>query len=341
MRVMGARCAGLALGAVVLTMAGRASAFVPIPVGGHPGELDVHARFAAEAGKIEPNENEASFQDASRFYEYSLDVGYTWGHYGFLQFFTTRLGVTYYQSPAERNDPDEWVVGREGSSPPGTLGAECTAGARSLSDTLCQFYPEDKGTIATALVSFAAVHEPQFSLGFFLRGQVPFEVNKQKFANPRLDYFGGGFQLGVDLARWLTFESFMFIGSGTRPISDDQNGAAALTNVFHFHGERWLLPWKVGIKLGPYVEGDFHERFDERYDAAYSPTTLPQPGAPPERSRDRIRAARFGVTALPYFLVTEHLAVEAGYVQKLFGYDARATQLWFAGLRGLVELNPP
>ena len=42
---------------------------------------------------------------------------------------------------------------------------------------------------------------------------------------------------------------------------------------------------------------------------------------------------------LPYFLVTEHLSVELGYVQKFFGYDARATQAYFVGLRGLIDLG--
>ena len=39
------------------------------------------------------------------------------------------------------------------------------------------------------------------------------------------------------------------------------------------------------------------------------------------------------------FLVTEHLAVEAGYIQKYFGYDAPATQAYFVGLRGIADLG--
>lgn len=339
MTISGSSCFALAAAALCVVVASPAHAFVPIPVGGHPGELDLNAQVGFEAGKIEPHENEASFQKARDFREYKIGAGYTWGHYGPLQFFSTRLELTYFESPAEENDPDKWVVGPEGSSPPGSFGPECTAGAVSISDTVCRFHSSDTGAIATATISFAAIHEPEFALGFFVRGQVPFGLDKEKFANPRVDYLSGGLQLGVDLRRWLTFESFLFIGSGTRPASDDQNGAIAVTTPFHFHGNRWLLPWKVGIKLGPYVEGDIHERFDDRYDAAFSPGVLAQPGVPPERSRDRIRAARFGVTVLPYFLVTDHLAVELGYIQKLFGYDARATQFWFAGLRGLIEVG--
>jgi hypothetical protein len=42
---------------------------------------------------------------------------------------------------------------------------------------------------------------------------------------------------------------------------------------------------------------------------------------------------KFGVAALPYIGVTERAALELGYVQKLFGYDAPATQLFYAGAR--------
>jgi hypothetical protein len=42
---------------------------------------------------------------------------------------------------------------------------------------------------------------------------------------------------------------------------------------------------------------------------------------------------------LPYFLVTDAFAVEGGYVQKLFGYDARATQFFYVGVRGSFALG--
>jgi hypothetical protein len=136
-------------------------------------------------------------------------------------------------------------------------------------------------------VSFAD-HDP-VALGFFLRGTVPFAMNLEKFGNPRIDYLAGGWQLGVELETWLSYEAGFFFGSGTRPVSKDQNGAAALSNLFHFHAERWLLPWKVGVKLGPYVEGDIHERFDERYDQRT--VGQPQAGGQPIQQRDRSRAA--------------------------------------------------
>ena len=328
-----------AVAAFFVAQAGIAHAFVGTPVGGHPGELDVNAVVTAERGKTEPNENQASFMKTRGWYEYKLGAGYTFGDLGPLQFFSARLEATYYQTPAEKNDPDEWQVGAPGSSPPGSIGSECSAGAKYLGGGVCEFYPEDTGTIATATVSFAAVHDPKFALGFFLKGSVPFGMDLDKFENPRLDYFAGGTNVSVELQNWLLLETTIFLGSGTRPFGKEQNGAAALSALFDFKTRRWLLPWKAGIKIGPYVEGDIHERYDERYDRAFSPAVLPQPGAQPAQYRDRIRAARFAMAALPYCLVTPHLSVEAGYIQKFFGYDARATQVYFVGLRGLMSVG--
>ncbi len=329
-----ARAVGVFLSLTLTATA--AQAFVSTPVGGRPGELDVNAVVTAERGKIEPNENQASWVKAKDWYEYKLGVGYTWGDVGPLQFFSTRLEATYYRTPAERNDPDKWQVGAPGSGPP-----ECTAGAEYLGGGVCEFYPKDDGTLVSATVSAALVHDPKYAFGLYLKGTVPFGMNKHKFANPRIDYFAWGWQGGVELTNWLGYEANFYFGLGTRPFGKEQNGAAALTNLLHFHARSWLLPWKAGIKLGPYVEGDIHERYDERFDRAYSPQTLPQPGAPgPTQQTDRIRAARFALAFLPYFLVTEHVAVELGYVQKFFGYDARATQAYFAGVRGLIDLGP-
>jgi hypothetical protein len=327
--------------AAVLFSAGSARAFVPIPVGGHPKELDVNAQVETERGKYEPNENQKSWIKLHDFYEYKLGVGYTWGDLGPLQFFSTRLEATYYTTPAEQNDPAAWQVNAPGTPPtPGLSTPECTNGASYKGNGVCEFYPEDRGTLVSATVSAALVHDPKFAFGVYLRGTAPFAMDLEKFSNPRIDYFAGGTQLGVELTPWLAYEALTFLGSGTRPFGKQQNGAFALTNLLHFHAERWLLPWKAGIKVGPYFEGDLNERFDARYDAAYSPQTLPQPGAAgPTQQNDRIRAMRFAVAFLPYFLVTENLSVEAGYVQKFFGYDARATQAWYLGVRGLFDLS--
>ncbi len=325
------------LGAV--SVSSNASAFVATALGGRPGELDLNAQLTLERGKLEPSENQASYRQVRGWSEYKLGVGYTWGHFGPLQFFSTRLEATYFKTPEETNDPGEWEVGPPGSSTPGSFQPECTAGAEYLGDGLCRFYAKDDGSIVSASVSAALIHDPKFALGFFLKFSAPVGMDLQKFGNPRMDYFATGWQGGVELTSWLSYESTLYLGLGTRPFSKDKNGSVAVGNLFHFKAQRWLLPWRAGIKLGPYVEGDVTERYDERYDRAYSPQVLPQLGAPTRQHQDRVRSARFALAMLPYFLVTEHLALEAGYIQKFFGYDAPATQAYFVGLRGLADLD--
>lgn len=331
-------CLFSALG--LLSFTGTAVGLVATPVGGHPGELDLNLQLTLERGKTEPAENPASTFKSRGFYESKLGVGYTFGDWGPLQFFSARLEATFFQTPEEKNDPDRWFVSAPDAGTEAVPGAgECTAGAVYLGDGACRFHPEDRGTLLSASVSFAAVHTPSSALGFFVRSQLPLGMDLDKFQNPRIDYLAGGALAGVEFTPWLGFESQFFLGLGTRPFGKEQNGAVALTNLVHAHARSWLLPWKAGFKLGPYVEGDIHQRFDARYDSAYSPIVQSQPEAEPRQSRDRIRAARFALALLPYFLVTEYLSVELGYVQKFFGYDARATQAYSLGLRGLFDLN--
>ena len=122
-------------------------------------------------------------------------------------------------------------------------------------------------------------------------------------------------------------------GDRNTAVQQETDGAVALSNLLAFEAERWLLPWKAGVKIGPCVEMDLHERFDAGYDVAYSgvdPTT----GAV---RADRIRASRFAIALLPYFQVPPRFGIELGVVQKLFGYDARATRFLFVSVRALFE----
>jgi hypothetical protein len=150
-------------------------------------------------------------------------------------------------------------------------------------------------------------------------------VDLRKFSLPRVDALAFGAQLGLHLTSWLGFESRTFVGLGARSGDARQNGAISSTDLLVFEARRWLLPWRAGVKLGVFFEGDLTERFDEAYDAAYTA------GYP--RRRDRIRSLRFATVVLPYVTVTDHLAFEGGYVQKQFGYDPEATVFLYAGVR--------
>jgi len=302
-----------------------AMAFIPTSVGGHPGELDLNLQLGFERGKIEPNENPDSFQRARGFNLYTLGVGYTLGDFGAFQDVTLRLQGTYYTSPPERSDR---TVNDRPLDP-----TRCVAPAR-LDGSVCEFHPSDRGGLVTLTASANFVHKADFSFGAFVQGTVALGVDLEKFANPPVHHIGAGLTLGVHLTSWLGFESLTFVGLGTRPFGTEQNGAVALSNLLVFEAPRWVLPWKAGVKLGPYAELDLNERFDPVYDAAYSGTA---PDGSPRR--DRIRASRFAVSILPYFLVTDAVAVEGGYVQKLFGYDARATQFFYVGVRGSLAVG--
>ncbi len=112
--------------------AGETVLFVPTPVGGHPGELDLNLRLGIEAGTIEPNENSDSFQRARGFLLYTLGVGYTFGDFGVLKDVSLHLQGTYYTSPPERTD--RTLEGRPVDP------TRCVAPAR-LDGSVCEFHP--------------------------------------------------------------------------------------------------------------------------------------------------------------------------------------------------------
>jgi len=305
----------LSFAAVALagSLAAPAEAFVPIPVGGHPGEWDLMLRFGFERGLIEPNENDGSWQKAN-WELIQLGIGHTFGTVGPLEFFYLRLDAQYFIAPAETNERDVSVFPERNDV------ARCLG--RTLSSGACEFHRADSGMMLTPQVGFDLVHTADFSFGVFLQGTIPIGVDLERFVLPRIDYVGGGTQLGVHVTDWFGATARLYVGSGA---FGKQNGAVAVTNLYVLQAKRWILPWKAGIALGPYFEGDMTKRFDEKYDAAYTVGY-------PDRE-DRIQSMRFGTAILPYAAVTEHAAVELGYVQKLFGYDVPATQFWYAGAR--------
>ena len=61
----------------MLLLSSTAHALIPVPVGGHAGDVDATARVTLERGKVEPNENPASWQKAN-WELYSVGGGYTY-----------------------------------------------------------------------------------------------------------------------------------------------------------------------------------------------------------------------------------------------------------------------
>lgn len=302
------RTVSLSATALTLSLSSSAAAFINASVGGHEGEIDVSAHFIGEFGKVEPTERPTTWQSAN-VKILQLGAGYTIGKVGPLEDFYVRLEGGYYTAAEEavERDDDDLPRGHK-------------------------FFGQDRGGFVTATVATNFVHEPRFAFGVFLQGTVPIDVNLQKFSNIRIHYVGGGTQLGVfitdptKLVR-LAYASRIFLGSGAYDGDHQHNASIALTNLFVLEFARWLLPWRTGIAVGPYFEGDLNEHINEVYNRAYGAVS------PDLINGDRVRSMRFAVAILPYIRITDHAAIELGYVQKLFGYDPPATQFFTGGVR--------
>jgi hypothetical protein len=305
-----ARGIALALGvtAASLALAPDARAFIQASVGGHQGELDLSTHFIGEFGKIEPTERPSTFQTAD-VKILTGGIGYTVGKVGPLEDFYLRLEGAYYNAAEEEVESDSDDLPR---------------GYR--------FYDRDRGGYVTAAISTNFIHETRFAFGAFVQGTVPIDVDFQKFSNVHLHYVGGGTTVGVFLTDptkivRLASAGRLFFGSGAYMDGFQHNASAAMTNLFALEAARWALPWRIGVLFGPYFEGDLNEHVNARYNAAYASVSSDLVAG------DRVRAMRFAIAILPYFRITEHAAIELGYVQKLFGYDPPATQFWTAGVR--------
>ena len=95
--------------ASTILAADSAHALIPIPVGGHPKELDVFARVTLERGLVEPNENKASFQKAN-WEMFTVGGGYGVGDLGPLQDFSIRAELTGYHHLNSTRDFHKSIV---------------------------------------------------------------------------------------------------------------------------------------------------------------------------------------------------------------------------------------
>ncbi len=290
--------------ALAAALAGPAHGFVGGTAGGNPGDLNLDAKVILERGLIEPNENQDSWQGAD-WNQYQLGASYTLGAIGPLLDLYVSLSGTFYTSPAEVNERTQVAA------------ADCLGEVTGPGQ--CEFYSDDNGALVRAAVGFNFIHTARYALGVSLQGTAPIGVDLDKFANPRVDYLAGSLQLGVQLTDWLSYETNIYVGSG--PFGP-QNAQLAYTQLFGFRWQR--AGYQFGVRVGPYVDADVTERFDDRYDAAYTA------GAP--EVRDRIRMARFGSLFIPHVTIGDRVTARVTYLQKFFGYDAPATRYIEFGL---------
>ncbi len=245
---------------------------------GNEGDWKVELRTTLERGKVEPTENTGSFQKAKiNIHDFSA-----------AHFFRAGFGSRHFAKLQVRS----FTSGREEAA--GQL-----------------FHEKDTGIALTLTYGFDLVHELRYSLGIY-GSLTPFaDFNRSKFSQPRVDLANLGFQLGVGLTDSLHLENLLHFGLG---YPKQQNSYLALSQALGWKMESSLhIP--ATLKFGPYLEMDLQERYDDKYDAAFSPAGRP----------DRIRSAKFGLLGSLDLGLGNYWYTGLTYVQKIGGYDAPAT----------------
>ncbi|MCO5142549.1 MAG: hypothetical protein M9962_05610 [Oligoflexia bacterium] len=257
----------------------NSKALVSSPSGIAEGEMNIELKAIAERGKVEPNENVASHHAAKiNIYQLSVSRGLSGIGFGLDHFL--RLDAKFFQSGREE-------VNRQ------------------------IFYSKDNGKSLTVTYGFNFVHTTAHSAGIYASLTPYAKFNKDKFSLPRIDLWALGFRSGLELNKLWFIEDSVHYGSG---FSGRQNSYLAFTHLFALRLEP-LVSLPMILKIGPYAELDLKDRYDEKYDTAFSAVGR----------RDRIRAMKVGFLGTVDITFSDTLYSSLSYVQKLGGYDAPAT----------------
>ena len=189
----------------------------------------------AERGKVEPNENRASFQDA-QIDLYKLK--YVRGLEGLLGLRTSNV----YFEFGSFNSVQEQV-----------------------GSTL--FYEKDQGSYLTLGFSGDILHEPDKQFGFYLQVSPSRSYNKNKFSNPRLDLFALGLTSAFNITDNFFQKSLIHYGSGD---GTSQNSYLAVDSGYGYRLNH-LVGRQFTISGSLFLEADLSERKDQSYDTAFSP----------------------------------------------------------------------
>ena len=239
-----------------------------------------------ERGKVEPNENKTSFQNANINIH---RIKYSQG----LSDFSVLLQPTLNFEYGHFNSAEEKV------------------GATS-------FYAKDSGYYSNLGISADFIHDPDKQFGFYLNFRPIVKYNVNKFSNPRLDKFSLGITNSSNFTENVFQKNQIHFGSGD---GKAQNPYLAVNNGFGFRLNQYFDKPSI-LSAGLVFEADLKDRYDDSYDAAFS-----APGKP-----DRVRAFKYGVLVGVNMDILRSLSVSVDFLQKLGGYDARATQIAKAGL---------
>lgn len=213
----------------------RVFAFVSGPGVVGPGENYVSLGLQSERGKVEPNENKSSYQDAE------IDV----------------YKVRYVRGTGE-------IFGLSGSNVYLEYGAFSSAEER-VGATL--FHEKDDGSYITLGFAADIVQEATKRFGFYLQASPHRSYDEDKFSNPRLDIFALGLTSAYDIAGNFFQRSLIHYGSGD---GSDQNSYLAIDTGFGYRIPE-LFHRQVTLLGSLFLEADMSERHDDAYDAAFSP----------------------------------------------------------------------
>jgi len=277
-------------------------------VGGREGEIDVDTSFVGAFGMAMPSPLESTWQRADTKLA-TLGAGYAVGTLGPFFDCYARVEGGLFQSAEERVESDTDAL------PRGFV-----------------FHPADKGGLVRGLVSANLVKTPRHTFGLFLQGMLPLRLDLAKFSTLHLNLLGGGTTLEVLLTPpnevlQLRYRARFFVGSGAYDGDRQSNAQLQATNLLRLEASRWVLPWPVGLSVGPHVEADLNSYRNAAYAAAYGPA------APGVGVGERIQAQSVAIAVMPYVHLTDHVAFEGTYQRTVVGTNVAATETWAASLR--------
>ena len=204
-----------------------------------PGLVDDQENYLSlgsqiERGKIEPNENKASYQDAQIN---MLKLKYIRGHDGLFGLSRSNIYFEYgyFNSVKEQ-----------------------------IGSTL--FYEKDPGHFFTAGFSGDIIYDLEKKVGLYLQVSPIRTYNKNKFSNPRLDLFALGLTSAFDVTNYFFQRNLIHFGSGD---GSDQNSYLAIDTGFGYRLNH-LLERQFTISGSLFLEADTSERNDPIYDSTFS-----------------------------------------------------------------------
>lgn len=210
-------------------------AFVSGPSSVSEGENYISIGIQAERGKVEPNENRSSFQDAQ------IDIH----RLKYVRGFEGQLGLSRSNIYFE-------------------FGSFSSA-KEQVGST--RFYDKDQGSYLTLGLSGDIVHDLDKQFGFYAQVTPSRSYNKNKFSNPRLDLFALGLNSAFNVTENFFQKNLIHFGSGD---GSNQNSYLAIDTGFGYRLNH-LVGRQFTIFGSLFLEADMVERKDSSYDAAFSP----------------------------------------------------------------------